>query len=402
MSGYGVIFPDLIVVKGKSLEFFALNLNGDDIIFPNSAPFKSTNSTKEKSYLCSSMNERERTRLLLESSKAFYPEVQVGIAAPFGHLFMDESKLKRPSLFPTASRVLTGGALKSSCFKDEILCLNLRLRGIHPCLPTLTQALNQGLETPCQTFQLNTLRVMTLGKGKARINQTYLSVIFRPRENLLDPFPSLPHCSSKCATPYDDLLLFCPLSFRTSSSLWGTFIHSKYKLKAALINNLQAPLSFSHTWRRVLQIKDKEDHHIGVLVRNGLSSYWHDHWLPCGRLGCFGSEDCRQILLQHSPWPVHLQQDQQDIYIWKLTSSGSFNLSSTLEVISKGFSSSFSCKSIWHKEIPLSISIFISFGFSLASRFFCKSLEESIDHAFLHCSLAYYLWIFFSDVRFEV
>ncbi|KAL0294947.1 UNVERIFIED_CONTAM: hypothetical protein Scaly_3112900 [Sesamum calycinum] len=33
--------------------------------------------------------------------------------------------------------------------------------------------------------------------------------------SLLDPFPSLPHCSSKCATPYEDLLLFCPLSVHT-------------------------------------------------------------------------------------------------------------------------------------------------------------------------------------------
>ncbi|KAI5664289.1 hypothetical protein M9H77_23612 [Catharanthus roseus] len=119
------------------------------------------------------------------------------------------------------------------------------------------------------------------------------------------------------------------LDFRTSSSLWGTFILSKYKLKAALINNLQAPLSCSHTWRRVLHIKDQADHHIGVLVRNGESSYWQDQWLPCGRLAslypfhptndlsvrdALASEDCRGILLQHSPWPVHLQQDQQDIY----------------------------------------------------------------------------------------
>ncbi|CAN0930418.1 hypothetical protein LINGRAHAP2_LOCUS37564 [Linum grandiflorum] len=33
--------------------------------------------------------------------------------------------------------------------------------------------------------------------------------------SLLDPFPSLPHCSSKCATPYEDLLPFCPLSVHT-------------------------------------------------------------------------------------------------------------------------------------------------------------------------------------------
>ncbi|KAI5671646.1 hypothetical protein M9H77_12010 [Catharanthus roseus] len=119
--------------------------------------------------------------------------------------------------------------------------------------------------------------------------------------------------------------------FRTSSSLWGTFIRSKYKLKAALINNLQTPLSCSHTWRRVLQIKHQADHHISVLVWNGESNYWHDQWLPCGMRDALASEDCRRILLQHSPWPVHLQQDQEDIYVWKLTSSGSFNLSSALQ-----------------------------------------------------------------------
>lgn len=51
--GYAVIFPGLTVVKGKSLELFALN--GDDIIFPDSAPLKSTNSTKEKKKVLSAL-----------------------------------------------------------------------------------------------------------------------------------------------------------------------------------------------------------------------------------------------------------------------------------------------------------------------------------------------------------
>ncbi|KAH7520571.1 hypothetical protein FEM48_Zijuj08G0158800 [Ziziphus jujuba var. spinosa] len=34
-------------------------------------------------------------------------------------------------------------------------------------------------------------------------------------ESLLDPFLSLPHYSSKCATPYEDFLPFCPLSVHT-------------------------------------------------------------------------------------------------------------------------------------------------------------------------------------------
>ncbi|KAI3481100.1 hypothetical protein L1887_56622 [Cichorium endivia] len=44
----------------------------------------------------------------------------------------------------------------------------------------------------------------------------YLALRFDNKEGtLLDPFPSLPHCSSKCATPYEDLLPFCPLSVHT-------------------------------------------------------------------------------------------------------------------------------------------------------------------------------------------
>lgn len=46
--GYAVIFPGLTVVKGKSLEFFALNLNGDDIIFPDSAPLSRLTLLKKK------------------------------------------------------------------------------------------------------------------------------------------------------------------------------------------------------------------------------------------------------------------------------------------------------------------------------------------------------------------
>ncbi|KDP25862.1 hypothetical protein JCGZ_22892 [Jatropha curcas] len=40
-------------------------------------------------------------------------------------------------------------------------------------------------------------------------------VIWKSRGSLLNPFPGLPHCSSKCATPYEDLLPFCPLSVHT-------------------------------------------------------------------------------------------------------------------------------------------------------------------------------------------
>lgn len=50
---------------------------------------------------------------------------------------------------------------------------------------------------------------LALGVVKLRL------LFFRPQGSLLDPFPSLPHCSSKCATPYEDLLPFCPLSVHT-------------------------------------------------------------------------------------------------------------------------------------------------------------------------------------------
>ena len=41
------------------------------------------------------------------------------------------------------------------------------------------------------------------------------SLIFPAQGSLLEPFPSLPHCSRLCATPYEDLLPFCPLSVHT-------------------------------------------------------------------------------------------------------------------------------------------------------------------------------------------
>ncbi|CAN1196341.1 hypothetical protein LINPERPRIM_LOCUS44255 [Linum perenne] len=51
-------------------------------------------------------------------------------------------------------------------------------------------------------------------KGWCGVVKLHL-LFFRPQGSLLDPFPSLPHCSSKCATPYEDLLPFCPLSVHT-------------------------------------------------------------------------------------------------------------------------------------------------------------------------------------------
>ncbi|KAI5653904.1 hypothetical protein M9H77_31091 [Catharanthus roseus] len=140
------------------------------------------------------------------------------------------------------------------------------------------------------------------------------------------------------STTYSYKLAGSFLLARLSGGLLSAQNTSSKLFSSILLTNFRSFILFSffslgiptHTWRRVLQIKDEVDHHISVLVRNGESSYWHDQWLPCGR-DALVSEDRRRILLQHSPWPVHLQQDQQDIYVWKLTSSGSFNLSSVLQ-----------------------------------------------------------------------
>ncbi|KAK4420297.1 hypothetical protein Salat_2442800 [Sesamum alatum] len=70
---------------------------------------------------------------------------------------------------------------------------------------------------PAQRITLAFGALLSNHKEKGNTNQSPTEVklrllFFRTQGSLLDPFLSLPHCSSNCVTPYVDFLLFCPLS----------------------------------------------------------------------------------------------------------------------------------------------------------------------------------------------
>ena len=98
--------------------------------------------------------------------------------------------------------------------------------------------------------------------------------------------------------------------------------------------------------------------------------------------------------------------NEDDKFVWKLTSTGVFTVKSMYEDLLNGYTVNLR-KQIWKLKIPLKIKIFMWFLYNkviltkdnLAKRnwigckkcVFCDS-EESIDHLFFTCRFAHFLW----------
>ena len=134
-------------------------------------------------------------------------------------------------------------------------------------------------------------------------------------------------------------------------------------------------------------------------------------------------EDTWNIELLKNQFPPHIVNQIQrkklclipgseDIMLWKLTSSGSFSLSSTVEVLRRVKNCNFVNKTIWSLKIPIKIGFFMTnlmlnkisldcnvtkFGIHGPSACFCcdNRQEESVDHIFSSGNLAQSVWRYF-------
>ena len=94
---------------------------------------------------------------------------------------------------------------------------------------------------------------------------------------------------------------------------------------------------------------------------------------------------------------------RSDVIIWKLSLQGDFAVESAYQLVQKRQPIHEVFRHVWHSSIPLKLSIFcwrllnnllpfpdilMDFGFQLPSKCPCCFSSDSVEHLFLHCTLA--------------
>lgn len=111
---------------------------------------------------------------------------------------------------------------------------------------------------------------------------------------------------------------------------------------------------------------------------------------------------------------------RSDVIIWKPSLQGDFAVKSAYQLVRKRQPTHEVFRHVWHSSIPLKLSIFcwrllnnlipfpdilMDFGFQLPSKCPCCFSSDSVEHFFLHCTLARDVWLFvihFFDLDFSL
>lgn len=86
---------------------------------------------------------------------------------------------------------------------------------------------------------------------------------------------------------------------------------SKYGDSDAHLSCLSCPLNASATWRRMLSVKDEVEGCMGLLIRNGDSSFWWEDWMLKGNIADYMSFPhknmrIRDVILDGKVWDKNL------------------------------------------------------------------------------------------------
>nr|XP_016440692.1 PREDICTED: uncharacterized protein LOC107766425 [Nicotiana tabacum] len=178
--------------------------------------------------------------------------------------------------------------------------------------------------------------------------------------------------------------------FRTTKSLWSSFMWNKYCKK-----ELPTMVHFrggSHVWRQIVNAREEVEHEIKVAeLRQGEA--WDDQLLD----QAFNEEIAEHIRLN-----VHYEGSERywDRPYWMPTPSGKFSVSSAWQILRHRADPKHEFKLMWIKGLPFKISLFLwrlwrqkivtddmwkRQGKMVMSRCWCcqQSQEESIEHMFV-------------------
>ncbi|XP_059278078.1 uncharacterized protein LOC132032473 [Lycium ferocissimum] len=217
---------------------------------------------------------------------------------------------------------------------------------------------------------------------------------------------------------------------RTKRYLWSLFLNTKYCSRIHPVTNKWRN-GQSHNWKAMCSIKVLVENNLGWIIEKGEVAFWYDNWTDLGPLYKFLDPDSKPSKLRitdayqngHWNWPAcgyvvsdfikaHIERmqvvlsDKPDLPIWKITSSGKFNIESAWNFLRNSrhesnivnalchkavpFKMSFMAWRVFHRKIP-SNDIIISWFKLLASPncTCCRvSQPENIDHIFFQSYVA--------------
>ncbi|XP_060195103.1 uncharacterized protein LOC132624322 [Lycium barbarum] len=87
-------------------------------------------------------------------------------------------------------------------------------------------------------------------------------------------------------------------TFRTAESLWTKFMKDKYSMR---IHPMARKWNYthSHTWRKLMKIRDKVDHLLHWKINKGNTHIWWDNWMGTGKLARFNTNTSINSPLHH-------------------------------------------------------------------------------------------------------
>ncbi|XP_060200486.1 uncharacterized protein LOC132628738 [Lycium barbarum] len=229
--------------------------------------------------------------------------------------------------------------------------------------------------------------------------------------------------------------------FRTSCTLWSTFMWNKYCKWQ--IPTLVGWNGGSQLWKKMLEARNDFEHAIWWEPRNGSSSFWFDNWTGIGPLvklipaGFQLNEDIEEVneVMTHGTWNFELLHHTLPAYVvehiiaeliinekemtsdkawWLLTSTDKFIVSNALEAIRQKKQDSWCFKIMWTKGLPYKISFFLwrvwhhklpiddvlaRIGRNMVSICRCYTFpqQDTMTHLFLTGEFASDIWQIFSS-----
>ncbi|XP_060210891.1 uncharacterized protein LOC132637887 [Lycium barbarum] len=220
---------------------------------------------------------------------------------------------------------------------------------------------------------------------------------------------------------------------RNQTTLWGTFLKSKYCRRSHPVGKV-AISKDSHGWKSLMRIKDKAEPHMIWKIQKGDSSFWWDNWSGMGALakilprpGKSAKLNVNSFIL-NGEWNInklnntlspHITQYVSNVYIgdnsksdypvWNLTENGQFSNQSAWNLLRVKSNKNHFIRNVWHKNLAFKVSFNswrllrdkLPFSdtvgrFASNLRFDCSccriAKNETSHHAFVTSETAHRLW----------
>ncbi|XP_059294413.1 exopolygalacturonase-like [Lycium ferocissimum] len=145
---------------------------------------------------------------------------------------------------------------------------------------------------------------------------------------------------------------------RCGRSLWSSYMLNKYYKKWH--PTMAVDRGGSHTWKKMVIIRDAVEPHIFWYLRNGTSSFWYENWTRLGALYYITPDVAREEEIEHIKDNIKVPDGEEDDEPCRmLETNGKFSVKSAWEFLRHRESKQTNYGFMWEKELPIKISFFM-------------------------------------------